>query len=180
MPIFDEGAEDACAPPRTEDVGCGIDGDTFRLDNCTDGEVIRLLGLDTPEVFTDGPESCTDPSFYDDATGTCCYGTQASAFLKDLLTSHRDAEIRLEFDNTCTDTYERTLAYAWLLPEATEDTGEDAADEDDAIFINEELLAGGYARLYEFDTSIYRYQEFAELQSEARDAGLGLWGSCYE
>ena len=178
MPIFDEGAEDACAPPRTEEVGCGIDGDTFRLDNCTTGETIRLLGLDTPEVFTDGPESCTDPSFYDEESETCCYGTQASAFLKDLLTSYRDARVRLEFDNTCTDTYERTLAYATLLPEADEDTGED--DRGDEIDINRELISNGYARLYEFDTTIYRYQELAELQSAARDAGVGLWGSCYE
>ena len=65
-----------------------IDGDTFIASN---GETIRLLGIDTPE---DG-----EP-FYDEAT----------AALLDLLDTN---EIRLEYDYRKRDKYNRLLAYVF-------------------------------------------------------------------
>jgi len=63
-----------------------IDGDTFKASN---GETIRILGIDTPEA---------GEPFYDEAT----------AFLMDLLDTN---ELRLEYDYRKRDKYNRLLAY---------------------------------------------------------------------
>lgn len=65
-----------------------LDGDTFRASN---GETIRLLGIDTPEAGEPG---------YDEAT----------VFLADLLDTN---ELRLEFDYRKRDKYNRLLAYVF-------------------------------------------------------------------
>ncbi len=177
VPFFGDSADPACAVPRVEDIGCAVDGDTFDIGSCGSGERVRLLGVDTPEVFTDGPESCTAEEFYDPETETCCYGTEASDYLKELMRD-RDLRVRLEFDKDCEDEYGRILAYAWLLPPERDDTASEP--EFDELFLNEELLREGYARVYDYDTSIRYYQDFVAYQTEAVEAGRGLWGACYE
>jgi endonuclease YncB( thermonuclease family) len=73
--------------PRT--VAKVVDGDTVRL---TDGESVRLLGIDTPE---------RGEPLYREAT-------EALAFL----VSRRD--VRLEFAGNRRDHYKRLLAHLWL------------------------------------------------------------------
>ncbi len=179
VPFFQDPDESLCAPPRTEEVACVVDGDTFDLSSCGDaGERVRLLGVDTPEVYIDDPNADCKEGQYDEEADACCYGPEASSWMKTLLSG--TAIVDLEFDATCQDDYGRTLAYAWLR---TEDVsgGDDTASEDydgDRMFLNAELITRGYARVYTGDTSIRYYQEFVNLQTEAVQDEAGLWGAC--
>lgn len=75
--------------PRPVTVVEVIDGDTVRL---ADGELVRLLGIDTPEH--------EEP-----------YWEEATTFLSDLVNNR---EVNLTFDYTRRDHYRRLLGYLWL------------------------------------------------------------------
>jgi endonuclease YncB( thermonuclease family) len=89
-----------------------IDGDTVEIE---DGRCIRLIGVDTPEVYG----------------GAECYGPEASAFTERRLEGET---VRLEFDKDRTDQYGRTLAYVWT----------ESATESGRLF-NRALVAQGLA-----------------------------------
>jgi len=72
-----------------------IDGDTFELEN---GEVVRLIGIDTPETVH--PNKAVE-----------YFGKEASGFARNLLEGET---ITLEYDQDRRDKYGRTLAYAFL------------------------------------------------------------------
>lgn len=78
---------DGC--PRFATVGDIGDGDSFRLE---DGERVRMIGIDTPEV--DEGE---------------CYAIEARDALRELMP--RGSRIRLDVDEEHTDRFGRTLAY---------------------------------------------------------------------
>ena len=65
------------------------------------------------------------------------------------------------------DAYGRTLAYAWI--------DQDGDGTYEHLF-NEDLLRLGYARTTSFAHTYSR--RFSALEDEAREAGVGLWGSC--
>lgn len=85
-------------PPDTVTVTRVIDGDTVEL---ADGRTIRLLGIDTPEVYG----------------GVECWGREASAYARDTLL---DEEVTVVADPSQdrVDRYGRALAYL-LLPDGT-------------------------------------------------------------
>lgn len=69
--------------------------------------------------------------------------------------------VTLVKDVSETDRYGRLLRYVYLL---------------DGTFVNAELVGQGYAQMLTYPPDV-KYQElFAQLQREAREAGLGLWG----
>lgn len=79
-----------------------VDGDTIvvrgidvgKPDRSTGGRVVRLIGIDTPEIHG----------------RTGCYGTQAAGFTRRRLGSR---EVLVAFDVDVTDRYGRALAYVW-------------------------------------------------------------------
>jgi micrococcal nuclease len=136
-----------------------VDGDTIdiRYANGTE-DTVRLLGIDTPEVF-----GTTSPGEFegipDDAAGAACLDAEAedaSAHLKDRLTG---ATVTLVFDDASDrrDRYDRLLAY--VLHE-----GEN---------INYHLVADGYARVY--DTAFAQADRFYTAERTAQDAHNGVW-----
>nr|MBO2479888.1 nuclease [Bacillota bacterium] len=72
-----------------------VDGDTFVL---TNGERVRMIGVDTPETVKPG----TEPEMY---------GQEASEYTKKMLEGKR---VRLEWDVAERDRYGRLLAYVYL------------------------------------------------------------------
>lgn len=68
--------------------------DSGEVDSATGGRKSRLIGVDTPEVFS----------------GTDCYGPEASAFTKRELL---DTQVLVDFDVDRTDRYGRALVYIW-------------------------------------------------------------------
>lgn len=68
-----------------------VDGDTVELDN---GETVRLIGIDTPEVYG----------------GTECGGARASAYMEQIATGRR-VSVRTDPTQDTYDRYGRLLAY---------------------------------------------------------------------
>jgi micrococcal nuclease len=117
-----------------------VDGDTVVLSSLGRS---RLIGIDTPEVYGDAE----------------CYGTEASAFAKRLLTGRR---VRYAAGVEPRDRYGRALVYLWL---------------GDGRLVNELLVANGFARTLEIAPNV-RYAARLRLRaSEARRSGRGLWAS---
>jgi endonuclease YncB( thermonuclease family) len=79
------------ARPPTAVITRVVDGDTVELDN---GKTVRLIGIDTPEVYG----------------GTECGGAQASAYMERIATGRR-VSVRTDPTQDTYDRYGRLLAY---------------------------------------------------------------------
>jgi micrococcal nuclease len=123
-----------------------VDGDTLVVAR---GHRVRLIGVDTPET--------KDPR-----RPVQCYGREAAAFLASLLPP--GTGIRLVGDVEEQDQYDRTLAYAYRLP--------------DGLFVNAELVRAGYAQVLTISPNVAHADEFVALAAEARSANRGLWSAC--
>ncbi len=113
----------------------------------SDKRTIRLLGIDTPEK--NHPTKKIE-----------CFATVASEKTAELLTN-QEVEIKLDKSQSEKDKYGRTIAYVYR--------------KSDNLFINQELIAQGYAYEYTFNAP-YRFQsDFKAAQKNAEQNDLGLW-----
>lgn len=90
-----------------------------------------------------------------------CYGPEASAYVSSLLPE--GSTVRLERDVTDTDAFGRLLRYVYL---------------EDGRMLNELLLEGGYATLYDSGDMEQHEQRLRDAEARAREAGAGLWTAC--
>lgn len=163
------GQPDSSAPPETpkESPGFGeapagpteaatvvrvVDGDTIVIDRGYGEERVRYIGVDTPETVRPG-----SPVEW--------MGPEASAANKRLVEGRR---VVLERDVSETDSFGRLLRYVWLV-DATRPTG--------WLFVNLELVAGGFAQVSTYPPDVRYVELYLEAQTRAREAGLGLWGA---
>jgi len=86
-----------------------------------------------------------------------CFGEQASAFTKRLLARQ---PVRYALGAQARDSYGRALVYLWLA---------------DGRFVNELLVAGGYARALQIAPNVRHAQLLRRQARVARTAGRGLW-----
>jgi endonuclease YncB( thermonuclease family) len=122
------------------------DGDTIGL---TDGQRVRLVQIDTPEVYF----------------GAECYGEPASAVTKRLLPSGTAVTLRPEPETDLVDQYGRLLRYVIRVR--------------DGLNVNVRLVAVGAAAPYFYRGRRGRYaSELEALALSARKRHLGLWGAC--
>lgn len=134
-----------------------LPGDDATVDHVVDGDTIvvdggervRLIGIDTPET--------KDPR---EPVG--CFGREAARRTGNLLAP--GTRVRLAYDVERTDRYDRTLAYVYRVG--------------DGLFVNAELVRGGYAYAYTYPPNVAHADELVALQRDAREAGRGLWGAC--
>jgi micrococcal nuclease len=144
----------ACAPSAgaTDDRGVVVevvDGDTVVIDVAGREEHVRLIGIDTPEVFVDAGEQ---PD---------CFGPEASAHTKRLLPP--GTAVRLARDVVGRDDYGRLLAYVYVA---------------DATMVNEAIVADGFATPLSITPNTTFAVRFVAAATAAEAAGLGLWGAC--
>jgi micrococcal nuclease len=139
------------APPTLASVTRVVDGDTVYVRAGSRSFDVRLLGIDTPGTV--------DP---DRPVG--CYGEEASAYTKHLLTGRR---VRLVYDRQLHDVYGRWLAYIYLQREGRPD-----------LFVNAQLVSAGYARTLSIPPNTAHATELAALERTAALAGRGLWSAC--
>lgn len=123
-----------------------VDGDTIRIDG---GQLVRLIGVDTPEV--QGP--------YREAE---CFGEQASQHTEALLPPR--TEVRLVFDVGHRDRFDRLLAYVYRTS--------------DDLFVNASLVRNGFANVLTIPPNVRYAARFRRLERAARSAGRGLWSAC--
>jgi len=126
-----------------------VDGDTVVVDISGRSETIRLIGVNTPE--THHPTKPVE-----------CFGPEASAHTASLLTEGTD--VWVERDVESRDRYGRLLGYVHRSA--------------DGLFVNLDLVAGGWALPYPFPPNTTFETRFAEAANDARTASLGLWGRC--
>ena len=122
------------------------DGDTVDL---TNGEKVRLVQIDTPEVYFT-PE---------------CYGEQASGITKRLLPPGTLVRLLPEPATDSVDQYGRLLRYVIRVR--------------DGLNVNVQLVRVGAAAPYFYDYRRGRYaSQIDRLARAARAHHLGLWGAC--
>lgn len=88
-----------------------------------------------------------------------CYGHEALNKNKELV---EGKIVRLEKDISEKDKYGRLLRYVYL----------------DNVFINDELVKTGYARVSTYPPDVKYQKLFLESEKYARENNLGLWGKC--
>jgi len=182
VPILVSDPEDPwhrCAPDRDVRVDCTLDGDTFDISACGEGERVRMLGIDAPETEKPGKEAD-------------CWGPEAAAELNRLLAGR---VVTLSFDRECKDIFpppnDRTLAWVWmdvqdavtlfdpsLLDDVLDDV--DLTEERPRVLLNEYLLLAGWARRYD-EAWVQPLALEGELIAAERLAMVrrqGLWGRC--
>jgi endonuclease YncB( thermonuclease family) len=126
-----------------------VDGDTVIVRGPGGStEDVRLIGIDTPETV-------------DPRRPVGCFGPEASAYAKHLLTGRR---VLLRYDRELHDRYGRFLAYIWLVGRG-------------GGFVNARLVELGYARAYPFPPNTAHEALFAALERRAAIGGRGLWGA---
>jgi micrococcal nuclease len=131
-----------------------VDGDTLKLAN---GERVRLIGVDTPEMH-ENPKLFRDASrFGRDVQTILSMGRVAYDFTRKLVEGR---EVRLEFDVEKRDKYGRLLAYVYL---------------NDGTFLNEEIIKKGYAYPMTIPPNVRYSENFKSLFEQARSQHLGLW-----
>ena len=140
------------APTPTPTVHSVVDGDTMIVTFGSRREIVRLLGIDTPESV--------DPN-----RPVQCFGAEASSRLAEL--APIGSPLRLERDAEARDRYGRLLAYLHV------DTVRG-----DEVFVNEVLLAEGYAALSIYEPNVAHRQRLARAETRARTAQIGLWDVC--
>ena len=124
-----------------------IDGDTFRIDDCSEkGLKIRLIGVDAPETRRTRNKEIG------------YYGEEAKKHHTNLISGKK---VRLEFDIDTFDLYQRTLAYVYL---------------ENGTFINAKLVKEGYAMVSTVPPNVKYAEKFVELARKAREKERGLWG----
>jgi len=126
-----------------------VDGDTVEFDIDGVQESVRFIGIDTPEKI----------GGFRDAE---CYGDEASARMRELLAP--GDEVYLELDVEARDRFDRLLAYVYRA--------------DDALFLNQLMVTEGWAAALAFEPNTLYSDIFDRAESDARRAGLGLWGAC--
>lgn len=147
-----EPAAEPAAPTvleRNAQVVAGVDGDTIVVEVDGVEETVRLIGIDTPEtVDPDAPVEC--------------YGPEASHRTAELLPV--GTELRLVRDQEARDAYGRLLAYVYRAA--------------DGLFVNEALVAEGFAEPFPFEPNTAHAEAFVAAARRAEAEGRGLWGAC--
>lgn len=123
-----------------------VDGDTIEVYIEGKRERVRLLGIDTPELHR--PEKGVEP-----------FAQEASDYTRRRLSGRRVKLIR-DPDSDDRDKYGRLLRFV-ELPDGSD--------------FSAELVEEGYARVL-LDYSCSRKQIYLDLQKEARESGVGMWG----
>ena len=133
-----------------------IDGDTFKMSN---GEKVRLLGIDTPEKYdSDKLDRQTSQSGKDKET-IKKLGEASSEYVRKLVEGKKVTLVRDSgYDDK--DKYGRSLRYIYM---------------EDGTFVNAKILEDGYANVF-YSKQISKMDEFKRLERDARENKRGLWG----
>ena len=131
-----------------------VDGDTLKL---SDGERVRLIGIDTPELHYSDKLLRDSRRTHKDIDSIQEMGKIASDFTKGLCDKKK---VRLELDVDKHDKYGRLLAYVYL---------------EDGTFVNAKIMEEGYAQVMTIPPNVKYAEYFLKLEKEARAGHKGLW-----
>jgi endonuclease YncB( thermonuclease family) len=118
---------------------------------------VHIIDGDTIDVLLDGRSHTVRYIGVDTPERDAPFYTEATAANAELVEGQTVILVR---DVSETDRFGRLLRYVYLS---------------DGTFVNAELLRRGYAQAVTFPPDVSHAEEFADLQTEAAAAGLGLW-----
>ena len=127
-------------------------------------EVVRVIDGDTIAVSIDGVQETVryigidTPEPYRDGE-PACFSQEASDRNKQLVANQW---VTLVADVENRDRYDRLLRYVYV----------------DDVFVNEVLVADGYATALYIKPNVAKATQFSQLEDEAQAAGRGLWTAC--
>ena len=128
-----------------------IDGDTIQVDVRGNKEVVRLLGIDTPESV-------------DPRKSVQCFAKEAANKMKSFVQGKSVILVDEKITQGNRDKYNRLLRYVYL-PDSVR------------TFVNGEMVKQGYAFSYkQYPTKMLN--KFNNFEEYAREHNFGLWGSC--
>lgn len=181
--LSDQEVFEVCAPERRVRIAEVYDGDTVQIATRSVLDVLEAAGADTGATLTSlrllGLNACElDPPE--------CLGTEAATFVRNALVGE---DVRLGFDQTCTDAFDRPLVYVWIEPDVAERVLDISILEDvrrlhriedpatEPVLFNTYLLAAGWARGFDPDRfDPLRFEN--ELRAAERLAvatTVGIW-----
>ena len=134
-----------------------FDGDTVRL---ADGEKVRLLGIDTPEMYESDKLLRDAQKSGQDIRTIMALGRKSYQFTKQLVEGKK---VRLEFDVQQRDKYGRLLAHVFIS--------------NTQLFLNAEIIKQGYAEVMIIPPNLKYGDYFQGLYQEARENKRGLWSN---
>ncbi len=117
----------------------------------------------SPGASTSACSASTRPETVDPRRPVGCYGPQASAYAKRLLSGRR---VDLVYDRELRDRYGRLLAYVYLHRAGR------------LVFVNARLVALGFARTLSIPPNTAHAADLGRLETAAALAGRGLWSAC--
>lgn len=131
-----------------------IDGDTIEIDIDGVKEVVRLIGVDSPESVH--PDKNPEP-----------FGKESSDFTKENL---EGINVYLEKDLEDRDKYDRLLRYVWIdMPESFN------LNEINEKLFNVKLLKEGYAKTLIIKPNVIYENIFKEIEEKAKLNQKGMW-----
>lgn len=134
-----------------------VDGDTFLLSN---GERVRLLGIDSPEKFESKKLDKDAEISGQDKKTIQKLGQLASDYVKNFVEGKK-VYLEREPNYEDRDKYNRLLRWIYL---------------EDGTFVNGKIVKDGYAQVYE-KFPVSKIEELRKYQKEARENNKGLWGT---
>lgn len=132
-----------------------IDGDTIEVNIDGEKDVVRLIGVDTPESVH--PEKEIEP-----------FGIESSEFTKENL---EGVNVYLEKDSSDRDKYNRLLRYVWT--EIPEDFNDEEINEK---LFNAKLLKEGYAKTLSIKPNTKYKEKFEKIEEDSKQNQKGIWG----
>jgi|CXWL01.1.fsa_nt_gi micrococcal nuclease len=151
-----------------------VDGDTLILSN---GEKIRLTGIDTPESHSNAKALRDSERSGKDVEVITQEGREAAKFVRKLAEGKK---IRIEYDVQKRDRYGRLLVYAYDIdtlkenPQIRLPQGV-VVSANREIFLNGSIIGSGYAIPMTMPPNVKHAELFKKLYSEARLQRRGLW-----
>ena len=132
----------------------------------TSAEVTRVIDGDTIDVMVAGATErvrLIGISVPESVPGrpVDCYGPEASAKARELLEG-RTVELQRDPTQDDKDIFGRLLRHVWM----------------DGLNVAEALIEGGYGREHTYSDPYAGGEDFHEAEGRAREAELGLWGTC--
>jgi len=146
------------AEPMTVKVLRVLAGDNLLVDYQGKQEIVRLLGIDSPESRINKKAENDAKRTGKDVETIIAMGRKATAFVRTLVKP--GDLVTIEFDIDPIDQYERLLGYVYLP---------------NGKMLNEEIVNAGYANVITAPPNVKYQKRFMKAYEEARETGRGLW-----
>jgi micrococcal nuclease len=138
-----------------------VDGDTLEVTFENKTERLRLIGVDTPEVYNSKKMRSDAHRLGISEEDVQKKGMQASKFVAEFLKErYSNQKIRLEIGAEERDRYGRLLGYVWFI---------------DGKMLNEEIIKAGYGTAMVIPPNSKYFTRFQKFEGQARKDKIGIW-----